>query len=61
MLFRCKQGHNSAGAKRLQVTEAREKVKLEVPSLVLPYCSNGPSFSIQKAHGRKKEKCYFLS
>lgn len=57
MLFRCKQGPNSAEAKRLQVTEVRKKVKSEVPSLFLPYCLSGPSlFSIQKAHGRKKKK-----
>lgn len=63
MLFRCRQGHNSAEAKRLQVTEVREKVPSpqEVPSLVLPYCLSGPSFSIQKAHGRKKKRKTFIS
>lgn len=57
MLFRCRQGSNSAEAKRLQVTEVREKVKPEVPALFLPYCSSGPSlFSIQKNAWKKKKK-----
>lgn len=56
MLFRCKQSHNSTKGKRQQVTEARKNVKPETPSLFLPYCSSPPSFSIQKAHERKKKK-----
>lgn len=57
MLFRCREGHNSAEAKKLHITEIREKVKPEVPSLFLPYCLSGPSlFSIQKAQGKTRKK-----
>lgn len=62
MPFRCRQSHNSTKGKTQQVTEVRKNVKPEIPSLFLPYCLSAPSsFSIQKAHERKKKKNTLVS